>query len=265
MRTSSSSASFWQKFCPLFAIGLLGVVSLAPVLLSVLPKQLAQLQQPVPVSISVLVVLALLQTSLLLAVSIALGAAVTAQLGLRSHFVQSIIEQRPFWPLLRAHLATSVLLGVAGFAIVAALDISFRPLLGQSWQRLSQSGVSGTPASVIAGVLYGGITEELMLRWGLMSLTAWCGWRILQKGNAEPRASLMWTAIILSALLFGAGHLPATAAIVPLTPIIVVRALVLNGVIGCIAGWLFWRRGLESAMVAHAMFHITSAVAALWL
>lgn len=265
MGTSSSSASFRQKFWPLFAIGLLGVASLAPVLLSLLPKQLAQLPQPVPIPIPVLVVLSLLQLALLLAISIALGASVTTPLGLRSHLVQSIVERRPFWPLLRVHLAPSVLLGILGFAIVAVLDIGFRPLLGQSWQRLSQSGLSGTPASILAGVLYGGITEELILRWGLMSLIAWFGWRILQKGCAAPRAGILWVAIVLSALLFGAGHLPATAAIVPLTPIIVVRALVLNGVIGCIAGWLFWRRGLESAMVAHAMFHVTSAVTSLWL
>jgi len=30
-----------------------------------------------------------------------------------------------------------------------------------------------------------------------------------------------------------------------------VRAIVLNGLVGVIAGWLYWRRGLESAMVAH--------------
>jgi hypothetical protein len=260
MRSPASSTSFRQRFWPLFAIGLVGVASLAPVLLSSLPGQLAQLPQPAPIPVPVLVVLSLLQLSVLLAISVALGAVVTPQLDLRSHLVQSISERKPFWSLLRAHFRLSLLLGVAGFAIVAVLDMMFRPFLGESWQRLSQGGLSGTPLSTLSGVLYGGITEELMLRWGIMSLVAWFGWRIVQKGDAVPRADIMWVAIVFSALLFGFGHLPATAALVPLTPIIVARALILNGIIGLIAGWLFWRRGLESAMVAHAMFHITSAV-----
>jgi len=52
-------------------------------------------------------------------------------------------------------------------------------------------------------------------------------------------------------VLFGLGHLPATANILPLTPLVITRAVVLNGVGGVIFGWLYWKRGLESAMVAH--------------
>jgi hypothetical protein len=55
-----------------------------------------------------------------------------------------------------------------------------------------------------------------------------------------------------SAILFGLGHLPATKAIVPLTPMIVVRAVVLKMALPGIAfGWLYWQYGLETAMVAH--------------
>jgi hypothetical protein len=55
----------------------------------------------------------------------------------------------------------------------------------------------------------------------------------------------------------------ATAALVPITSVIVVRALVLNGIVGIVTGWLFWERGLESAIIAHAMFHVTSAIISL--
>jgi hypothetical protein len=37
----------------------------------------------------------------------------------------------------------------------------------------------------------------------------------------------------------------------PLTPVVVARALVLNGVAGATFGVLYWRAGLEAAMVAH--------------
>src|SRR5262249_15142134 len=65
------------------------------------------------------------------------------------------------------------------------------------------------------------------------------------------RAWTFWTANLLAALLFGLGHLPATASLLPLTPLVVTRALILNGLIGLPLGWLFWKRGLESAMLAH--------------
>ncbi|HRI49762.1 MAG TPA: CPBP family glutamic-type intramembrane protease [Pseudomonadota bacterium] len=59
------------------------------------------------------------------------------------------------------------------------------------------------------------------------------------------------TLILLAALIFGAGHLPAAAALLPITPLFLARTLVLNGLVGTVCGWLFWRRGLEAAMIAH--------------
>ena len=61
----------------------------------------------------------------------------------------------------------------------------------------------------------------------------------------------MWTAIVITALLFGAGHLPTTAAMLPLTPLVVARALLLNGIGGIVFGWLYWKRDLLAAMLAH--------------
>jgi membrane protease YdiL (CAAX protease family) len=60
-----------------------------------------------------------------------------------------------------------------------------------------------------------------------------------------------WTANIVSAVLFGLGHLHVTAQLVGLTPVVVMRAIVLNGILGVVAGYLFWRRGIEMAMLCH--------------
>jgi membrane protease YdiL (CAAX protease family) len=42
-----------------------------------------------------------------------------------------------------------------------------------------------------------------------------------------------------------------TAQFMPITPIVVIRAIVLNGILGILYGWLYWHRGLESAMITH--------------
>lgn len=97
--------------------------------------------------------------------------------------------------------------------------------------------------------LYGGIDEEILLRLGVMTVLVWLiAWLTRSR---HPAGWIYWAGTLLAAILFGLGHLPATAALVALTPLIVTRAVVLNGLAGVVFGWLYWRRGLLAAMVAH--------------
>jgi len=95
---------------------------------------------------------------------------------------------------------------------------------------------------------YGGIVEELLLRLFLMTLLLWLVARL--RGSAPPPAAF-WAAIITAALLFGAAHLPAAAHIWGLDASVVARTLLLNGIGGLVFGWLYWKRGIEMAMLAH--------------
>ena len=45
--------------------------------------------------------------------------------------------------------------------------------------------------------------------------------------------------------------LTTLASLVPLTPLVIARTVVLNGLLGIIFGWLYWRHGLEAAMISH--------------
>jgi membrane protease YdiL (CAAX protease family) len=66
-----------------------------------------------------------------------------------------------------------------------------------------------------------------------------------------PGAFGFWIAIILISVVFGLGHLPMTAKFQQITALVVFRAVVLNGIAGVVFGWLYWKKGLESAMIAH--------------
>ena len=63
--------------------------------------------------------------------------------------------------------------------------------------------------------------------------------------------SIIWISIVLTAIIFGFGHLAAAAAIAELTPLFITRTLLLNGIAGVFFGWLFFKRGLEYAIIAH--------------
>ena len=58
-------------------------------------------------------------------------------------------------------------------------------------------------------------------------------------GSGTPSGTTMWTAIGLSAVLFGVGHLLAAAASTSLTIPIIARIVSLNAVVGLGFGWLF--------------------------
>jgi len=85
----------------------------------------------------------------------------------------------------------------------------------------------------------------------MVSLLAWLISRVWKDAEGKPTAGGMWLVIIVASVLFGLGHLPATAQLAPLTPLLVTRAIILNGVAGLAFGYLYWKRGLESAMLAH--------------
>ena len=104
---------------------------------------------------------------------------------------------------------------------------------------------------LLFGITYGGITEEIMMRFGLMSGV------MLGLSVFLPRRAAAWIAILFAALFFAAGHLPAViAAGLELEPPLVARIILLNGGLGIWFGWLYYRHDLETAIAAHAGFHV---------
>jgi membrane protease YdiL (CAAX protease family) len=111
-------------------------------------------------------------------------------------------------------------------------------------------------------LLYGGVTEEILMRWGLMSALIWLPWRFLQRRNGPPRTAYVVGGVVVAALLFGLGHLPAVVAMgAELNPTVVAHILVGNTLPGILFGVLYWRWGLEAAILAHALAHAASTLA----
>ncbi|PYS74649.1 MAG: CPBP family intramembrane metalloprotease, partial [Acidobacteria bacterium] len=97
---------------------------------------------------------------------------------------------------------------------------------------------------------YGGLYEEIFCRLFLLSLFAWLLNRSWRK-DRKLSSGAFWAGNVIAAILFGLGHLPSASLVMPITPLVVGAALVLNGLAGLVFGWLFKVRGLETAMIAH--------------
>lgn len=235
----------------LAALGLVSVLSLLmrPIPSALLEANAALSSLPPPV----LSALMMLNPLILVLIGTALGAALAHRVGLKSILAGTAPASGIARPLFHA-----VAIGfVLGGAIVLA-DGVLAPALGDTWQQLRQQTPAPSGSSLAIGVLYGGIAEEIMMRWGLMSLFVW----LLIKGIPNGgRIFVYWSAITLAALAFGAAHLPALAAELVPTPAIILRTLLLNGIAGMLYGWLFWRYHLEASMAAHAATHLGMAAA----
>lgn len=109
----------------------------------------------------------------------------------------------------------------------------------------------------MASVLYGGVIEEVMLRLFLMSLIVYIAWKIFFRKEAIPPVGIIIAANIISAILFSAGHLPATIQMYgEITPMILLRCFLLNGFGGLVFGYLYRKHGIHYSMMAHAGAHV---------
>ena len=262
---SSGSARYGRRFTALFGIGLAGIATL-PLVLS----DLARGRALTPAQTA----LGLVNPVLLVVVAVIVGLRFAPGVPVRSRIAEWAAGDRDPWRGLTREAGEAVLLAallalaVAGIAALASRfgDAAVRALDGDP------TVPAGTMARrLLSGVLYGGVTEELMLRWGLLPVTAVGVQHVVRfvRGPSDHRAHaaatprVMHVAIVLTALLFGVAHLPAASSITILTGVVVARTVVLNAAAGVVFGWLAWKRSLEAAMVAHAAAHVVFVAVAL--
>lgn len=191
-------------------------------------------------------------------VALLLGGWAAPRVGLRSRIVDRLSGAS--CSVVPREAATIAVGSTVAGMVVAAIDHATR----RSWQ----SGAGAPPSlveawsseSVAVGVLYGGVVEELLFRWGLTSFVAWALWRVAFRRHERAPAFATGFSVLVAALVFAAAHLPAMAVHAPLGVGALLRSFGWNAGVGLVFGALYVRRDLESAMLAHASLHLGFAV-----
>ncbi len=195
-----------------------------------------------------------------LAQAIIVGLMVTAgsfaapRLGLRSLIAHKTPDTYQFIKAFPIYMLIGILIGALTlyldqiflnvFPELAALQADSAAIAAISNQNLI--------ASFITRFLWGGIYEEVLMRWGIMALIAWIMFKF-----TKARLLSIGIGIFGAAILFGIGHLPALAAAnIDATSAVIFRTILLNGLFGVAAGIAFTRNSLEAAMILHASGHI---------
>lgn len=241
----------FRNFAALFGLGLTGVLAL---LLTIYvdpayADQAAQLGVPV----ELLAVATGVQSAVMLGVSVLVGLYAAPRLGFHSHLLERVSAGTPLRSNLRPELGPAL----RGGLVVGGVLVGAQRIAPATTEAAPEMTVDLLVRSIPLRLLYGGITEELLLRWGVMSLVALALWRAAGRGTDEPSPPIVWSAIVVAAVLFGVLHLPAAVTVYgTLTSEVVTFIVGLNAIGGIVFGWLFWRQSLEAAMLAHAAAHV---------
>ena len=244
----------WKVFALLWIAAVFSVIAILPYVLSTQDSLLQTLKLSIP--LPVVIALQVMQNAILFAIAIFAGLVFAGHVGLGTPILDSLTRGESMAERVRAILPLSVFLGVIATLVVLGLEFFyFQPaLVKQLSTTASALNLRTSQPEAWKGLLasfYGGIAEEILLRLFVMSLFVWLGRFLSRTPDGKPTNAVFWIANVLAAVLFGLGHLPATSLVVPLTPLVVTRAVILNGLIGVVCGWLYWKRGLEAAMISH--------------
>jgi len=241
----------WRLFFVLWAASVVAMFLLLPYALAMLPATVSSKLPP----LHILIPLEAVQGAITLGLLTLAGLFFANRTCLGAPILEAWLDGENFWRRLKPILAPSVLVGTIGTLVILALELLvFQPAIRhQNPAAAAALSLWNQPAAWkgLLASFFGGIDEEIELRLFALSLLIWLGRFIFRKPDGRATTTAFWTANILAALLFGLGHLPTASLLAPLTPVIVARAVVLNGLLGLAFGYLYWTRGLESAMLSH--------------
>ena len=168
---------------------------------------------------------------------------------------------RENWSLERKPLIAAVIVGLITGCALILFDLLW---FGNEAAVIRQSyEVKPTLNYMVASLTYGGVIEEVMLRLFLMSLIAFVLQKLVARDKKETMPAILITANVIAALLFAAGHLPATVMSIGLNPIIIFRCFLLNGGAGLFFGRLYRKYGIHYAMLSHGGAHVVSKL--IWI
>ena len=236
-------------------VGVGSILAFVPMLLEV------SLKQDIPFTVSELKLASALQTGLMVVLMAWLGCKFANRVNLHAPIIEAVLSKNNFRHELIKAIQPTLLGGILGGLLMVVFGFISMPYLPAEFVEIGEQ----LSPPWYTRLLYGGITEEILIRWGMMSLLVWSMYKFIQRNNAEVDSKYFIIAIIVISELFGVGHLPVINLLgAEMTLGLVSYIIIANSLFGFIAGWLFWKFGLESAIAAHMIAHLVIMCASLF-
>lgn len=193
---------------------------------------------------------ALLQPILFGILAIYFGHRYAHQVNLRSLITEKV-EAEPLTAKTKKYsLKDSIPFIITVAAVVATLELGF-DVAFQNWlpEFYQPNFAVPTISGALYSVIYGGIGQEMLLRWGIMTAIVYV---LSSKGERLNEWSYI-IGFVFTAILFAFAQYNSVAGFVDLSAIVLLRILVLSGLGGILYGWLYSSFHLEAAMLSHML------------
>ena len=251
--------SFLKIAVFLLALSFSGALLVMPYVAALESKALEAAAARAHIAVWQALTISMTQSAVLLTAAVFAGLWAARQLDLRTPLLEFLFARKPLPERTSSTLALAFGIGIATALVLIAIDLWGFAAFSSVSALLKNARAGAVKPSAWQGLLasfYGAFDEEILMRLGLLSLLA-LAFRTVMRLLFDPDSKttlpmgVFWAANVVTAVAFGLGHLPATAALAPLTGPLIVRAVVLNGTAGLVFGELYRRFGLEWAMVSH--------------
>lgn len=198
--------------------------------------------------------LMLINPTMMLIVAVAVGTALYDKVNLSLPLLERLTGISDASINTAAIIKYGILGGVLSGVLLSLIGWVFTSILPSEFQELGDN----LEPTLAVRFLYGGFTEEILMRFGLMTFIVWLGSKIA--GGTRP--IVYWSGIVLAAVIFALGHFPIVfQSVASPSPMLLSYVLLGNSVGGIIFGWVYWKKGLESAFVAHIFAHVVMVLA----
>ena len=203
----------WRTFWLLTGAGVLGVMATIPAALTAQKDLLKDF----PIPLWVILPVQILQNAVLIGGAVGVGLWLGKKVGLGAPLVEDRLHGEKIWQRVKGILRPSVSLGIGVAVLISVLDFAvFAPRMPQPTMKPPSTAVW---QDLLASV-YGGVTEELLMRLGLFTLVTWLVVKISRRPSGLPGVKALCAVNLIVAVLLGLGHLPATAFVFPLTSLV---------------------------------------------
>jgi hypothetical protein len=185
------TSSFAKRFGVTLLAGIPGILALIGYIYLTTPPTAV----PAGLSLPLLAVSSGVNSLLILVVACLLGTYAAPRVGLQSYFTDWVETGDQIWRRLRPEISLAVSVGALGGILILVLDVALASFVAQDLPQSAIGATEPTVANVFAYApvrfLYGGITEELLLRYGLMSVLAFVGWYVTGRRSDGPGSEVM--------------------------------------------------------------------------
>ena len=233
----------------LFLLGLIGIFSILTMEIPIPEEAKEKLLQHL--TLEQIKWLALINPTFLLIGALTFGTLLYDKVKLRVPIIEGLLQKKEthFVDVVKSGVVGGVIAGIL-ITIIASI---FTPFLPQEFIELGEN----LRPSLAARFLYGGLTEEILMRFGLMTLVVWITYQVVGRLTNK----VYWIGILIAAFIFALGHFPIVFNILgnP-SALLLVFILIGNLSAGIIFGYMYWKKGLESAFIAHIFAHIVMLV-----